>query len=392
LNRSITQSDTNDNSNKPTTRAQGIALLLDSSPRTWTSQEEIHLRLCRALKAQGVRPVLVYANKLPTELERRLREGGAEIEIINYSDGRRRYYRELGRVIEQYSVTLVHVCFFDYFSLVPWLARLRGVRRIIFEELNSGIMNATSWKKKLLQLRTLIATQPVARVVAISHFVKQDLIKRGIAADRITVRHLGVDVERFAPDPAARARWAADYPLRPDELFLSTVTVLRPFKNPQTIVEACGLLARRGIRARLFVAGDGAMMSDLKELSERVGIADRVHWLGYCADPSSLLQASDVFVLASVGEAFGLVTAEAMACSVPVVGSRSGATTEIVEDGRTGLLATPQDPASFADALERLARDEQLRREMGQLARARVREKFTVEIDVANTLRIYESL
>ncbi|MFL6209330.1 MAG: glycosyltransferase family 4 protein [Pyrinomonadaceae bacterium] len=388
----VIQTDSDHNSNKLATHVQSIALLLDSAPRTWTSQEDIHLRLCRALTAQGIRPVLVYASQLPPELERRLRAGGAEIEIASYGHGRYRYYRALGRIIKRYSITLVHICFFDYFSLLPWLARLQGVRRIIFEELNSGLLRATSWKRKLLQLRTLLVALPMTRVVAISHFVKQDLVRRGIAPDRIVVRHLGVDTERFAPDPNARARWAAEYPLDPDELFLSTVAVLRPFKQPQTIVEACGLLAQRGIRARLFVAGDGALLADLKALSQRLRIADRTHWLGYCADPTSLLQASDVFVLASIGEAFGLVTAEAMACGVPVVGSRSGATVEIVADGRTGILATPQDPASFADALERLARDEQLRREMGRLSLARVRENFTVELDVANTLRIYESL
>ncbi|HEX8180629.1 MAG TPA: glycosyltransferase, partial [Pyrinomonadaceae bacterium] len=250
----------------------------------------------------------------------------------------------------------------------------------------------TSWKLKLLQLRTLLAALPMTRVIAISHFVKQDLITRGIAPERIIVRHLGVDIERFVPDPAARERWAATYSIQPGELCIATVTVLRPFKNPQTILEACGLLAARGVPARLFVAGDGAMLADLKALSERLGIADRVHWLGYCTDPTGVMQAADVFVLASIGEAFGLVTAEAMACGVPVVGSSSGATGEIVLDGQTGLLAPPQDPAAFADAFERLARDEQLRREMGRRSRARVEEKFTVDLDVANTISIYESL
>ena len=65
-------------------RRKSIALLLDSAPRTWTSQEEIHLRLCRALRARGVRPILVYAQSLPAELEQRLVNGGAAIEVISY--------------------------------------------------------------------------------------------------------------------------------------------------------------------------------------------------------------------------------------------------------------------------------------------------------------------
>ena len=100
----------------------------------------------------------------------------------------------------------------------------------------------------------------------------------------------------------------------------------------------------------------------------------------------------DIFVLASTGEAFGLVLAEAMACGVPVVGSRSGAIPEIVEEGITGLLATPRDEVSLADAIEELARDEGLRKEMTANSLARAREKFNLERNAEDTLQIYESL
>jgi glycosyltransferase involved in cell wall biosynthesis len=107
------------------------------------------------------------------------------------------------------------------------------------------------------------------------------------------------------------------------------------------------------------------MLSDLKRLGEQLGVADRICWLGNVAEPKALLQASDIFLLASVGEAFGLVLAEAMACGVPIVGSRSGSLTEVVEEERTGLLAPPHDAAGFADSIEHLAQDRRLRQEMG---------------------------
>jgi glycosyltransferase involved in cell wall biosynthesis len=109
-------------------------------------------------------------------------------------------------------------------------------------------------------------------------------------------------------------------------------------------------------------------------------------------DPKTLLQASDIFVLASVGEAFGLVLTEAMACEVPVVGSRSGSLMEVVEDGRTGLLATPLDAVAFAEKIERLSRDLPARKEMAAQALHRVRTHFTVEIAVLGLIAIYESL
>src|SRR6185312_2178442 len=166
----------------------------------------------------------------------------------------------------------------------------------------------------------------------------------------------------------------------------------RPFKNPRVLVETCNELKKRNIRARLFVAGDGELLPGLRELSKKLELEDRIHWLGNVADPKSLLQASDVFVLASVGEAFGLVLTEAMACGVPVVGSRSGSLLEVVAEDTTGLLATPLDPKSFADQLETLARNPERRKSMASASIARVKDNFTVELVVANTLKIYDEL
>jgi len=370
----------------------GVAILLDSAPRTWTSMEEINRRICQRLTSLNIPAVLVYAAALPPEIDKRMRDAGAIIEVVPYGKERYQFARELGRIIKQHSLSMAHVCFFDYFSFVPWIARLNGLQHIVYEELNSGMMTATSWKRRLLQLRTLLMSRPMNRVIAVSNFVKQDLIKRGIAADRIEVRYLAADEERFKPDPAARAEWASKYSLAPDELMMSSVTLLRPFKSPETLVETAAILKQRGVKARLFMAGDGYMLDDLKALSEKLNATDRIEWLGFCRDPRSLLQASDVFLLASVGEAGGFVLSEAMGCGTPIVGSGSGVISEIVVDGKTGLLATPKDAASFADAIEKLAGDESLRRAMRVNSRERMLSGFTTDINVDNTMRIYASL
>lgn len=370
----------------------GVVFLLDSAPSTWTSQEDRHLRLCQALTREGVQPILVFARPLHPEIESRLRSGGARVEAIDYGAGSVHFYRALRTLVKTSSVTTAHILFFDYFSALPWIARLCGIPVIIYEMQNSGEFRARSWKGWLLRLRTRIMTWPVNRVIAISEFVKQQLLAAGVPARKIVVRYLGVDTERFLPNPRAREWWAAQFSIRSDEVILSTVSYLRPFKHPQVLVEACSALRERNVPVRLFVAGDGAMLPELKACATRLGLDDRVHWLGNVADPRSLLQASDIFALASVGEAFGLVLAEAMACGVPVVGSRSGSLMEVVEDGRTGLLFTPLDAVALAEAIEELSRDVSRRREMSARAVDRVRALFTVDIAVLNTVDIYESL
>jgi glycosyltransferase involved in cell wall biosynthesis len=370
----------------------GVAVLLDSAPRTWTSMEEINRHICQRLTSLGIPVVLVYAAELPPEIDQRMRDAGAKIEVVPYGQERYNFSKQLGRIIKQYSISLAHVCFFDYFSFIPWIARLNGLQHIVYEELNSGMMTATSWKRKLLQLRTHLMTWPLNRVIAVSNFVKQDLVKRGIDPERIDVRYLAADEERFKPDPAARDEWTSKYSLAPDELMMSSVTLLRPFKSPETLVEAAAILKKRGVKVRLFMAGDGDMLPDLKAFSDRLNASDRIEWLGFCRDPRSLLQASDVFLLASVGEAGGFVLSEAMGCGTPIIGSRSGVISECVVEGKTGLLATPKNAASFADAIEKFARDEPLRKAMRVNSRERMLSGFTTDINVDNTMRIYASL
>ena len=354
--------------------------------------EEINRRISQRLTSLGIPVVLVYAAALPPEIEQRMRDAGAQIEVVPYGQERYNFAKEFGRIIKQYSISLTHVCFFDYFSFIPWIARLNGLQHIIYEELNSGMITATSWKRKLLQLRTHLMSWPMSRVIAVSNFVKQDLVKRGISADRIDVRYLAADEERFKPNPAARAEWESKYSLAPDELMMSSVTLLRPFKSPETLVEAAAILKQRGVKARLFMAGDGVMLPDLKAMGERLNAADRIEWLGFCRDPRSLIQASDAFLLASVGEAGGFVLSEAMGCGTPIIGSRSGVISECVVDGKTGLLATPKNAASFADAIEKFAKDEPLRKAMRVNSRERMLSGFTTDINVDNTMRIYASL
>ena len=374
------------------TKYPNVAFLLDSAPRTWSSLEEPHLRLCQALVARGSHPLLVFAAKLPAEIHNRFEQAGVSVATINYQDGIANYYKELGKLIESNHIERVHIIFFDYFRPIAWLARFQGVKSIIYEMGNGGVFKARSWKRKLIHARNRIMTAPLVRIIAISDFIKGQLVAGGLPEDKIVVRHLGVNTDRFRPDAAARERWAKEFAIGADEIILSTLSYLRPIKNPEIIVKACGLLAQRGVKARLFVGGDGEMLGELKQLSRDCGIADKIHWLGLVQDPSSLLQASDLFLLATVGEAFGLVLAEAMACGVPVVGSRAGAIPEVVKDGETGLLVTPRDPASLADGIETLVRDKSLRQKMAREAVAHVRENFTLEKAIAETLKVYDSL
>lgn len=369
-----------------------VAYLLDINPVSWTSREELHARLCAALCAEGNSPVLIVAREPVPAVRARLEAAGAIICVLPYAGPTASYVSKLRRVISAHRISLVHIRYFDYFSALSWAVRLSGVRRIVFTDANSGTWRAKPWTEFPLRLRTRVAMHPVTRIIAISGFIKTRLTAVGANRDKIVIIYNGIDLKQYRPNPEARSWLRQTYGIRPEEVVVSTIANgLRALKNPDVPVAAMHWLAQGGLPARLVVAGDGPMRSELCRMAERLGVAGRVVWLGYYPEPWKLLQGSDVFTLATDGEAFGFAVAEAMACGLPVVGARSGAIPELVEEGRTGFLAAPGDARDFAAKLRPLVEDAGLREKMGRLAIERAGE-FGIDRTVSETIELYRNL
>jgi glycosyltransferase involved in cell wall biosynthesis len=131
--------------------------------------------------------------------------------------------------------------------------------------------------------------------------------------------------------------------------------------------------------ARLAVVGDGERREGLQTLAAELGVDTRVHWLGWRDDVERVLAAVDGLVLPSHPnvETFPMCVLEAMAAARPVVATRVGSLDEMVEDGRTGWLVPPDDPAALTAALVRAASDPDERGRRGEAGRARVAKNFT---------------
>jgi N-acetyl-alpha-D-glucosaminyl L-malate synthase BshA len=142
-----------------------------------------------------------------------------------------------------------------------------------------------------------------------------------------------VELERFRPDPAAPARAL----LAPQgQAVLTHVSNFRPVKRVEEVVSAFAVVRRR-MPAVLVLVGDGPELPKAEQMARELGVRDDVRVLGN-QPPEPILQASDLFLLPSVAESFGLAALEAMACGVPVLGYQAGGLPEVVEDGVTGLL------------------------------------------------------
>src|SRR5262249_3014847 len=131
------------------------------------------------------------------------------------------------------------------------------------------------------------------------------------------------------------------------------------------------------------------------QLEQRVGelgLGERVTFLGHCRNVPELLRELDVVVCCSHVEPLGLCLLEAMACERPVVATRVGGIPEVVDDGKTGILVSPQSPEQLANAVQRLMDDPRLRQRMGLAGRERVIRLFDHKAYLNNILSVYEGV
>jgi len=161
---------------------------------------------------------------------------------------------------------------------------------------------------------------------------------------------------RRRPDPALRARLCP--PERFDALVIH-ISNLRPVKRVDVALEVFRQIRER-VRARFLVVGDGPDRAAVERQASDYGLNDEVVFLGEQDDPIALLSISDLFLLPSFQESFGLAALEAMACGVPVVASKVGGLPEIIEDGVTGFVCEPADIDGMAARGVRLLTDPDL--------------------------------
>ena len=208
--------------------------------------------------------------------------------------------------------------------------------------------------------------------VAISREIEQELIDWGVAPDRITRLASGVDTEQFSP---GKSPVEHELPPRPRVLFVGR---LHPQKELPTLLRAWREVAR-SMPGTLVVVGTGPEEASLRALSNELGIGDRVVWVGAVEDVVSYYRAGDLFVLPSASEGMSNALLEAMATGLAPVVSRIGGNTDLVEDGRTGVVVEPGSSDSLARALERLLADRPLRERLGRAAREHILRGYSLQ-------------
>ena len=211
-------------------------------------------------------------------------------------------------------------------------------------------------------------------VTAVSRSLRDDTIAQVGVRGEIAVIPNFLECSEFRrrPDPELRARICP--PDRYDALVIH-MSNFRPVKRVEAAIEVFHRIRRR-VRARFVLVGDGPVRPEVEKRVDAYGLDKDVLFAGAQGDPVQWLSVSDLFLLPSMQESFGLAALEAMACEVPVVASRVGGLPEIVKDGVTGFVCAPDDLDGMAERGIALLTDATLRDGIVQRACEMVRSDY----------------
>jgi glycosyltransferase involved in cell wall biosynthesis len=168
---------------------------------------------------------------------------------------------------------------------------------------------------------------------------------------------------------------------------------LSPEKGHAVLLKAAAQLRDEGLSFKLRLAGDGALLSDLRQTAAHLNLQETVEFCGFLSDMDGFYRSLNLFVLPSTGmEGLPLVVLEAMAYGLPIVATDVPGSTDALRHQLDGLIVPPEDPVSLAQALRRLLHDHSLRWRLGQSAAARVRERFTADTMARGVAAVYDTV
>jgi N-acetyl-alpha-D-glucosaminyl L-malate synthase BshA len=321
-------------------------------------------------------PTYGGSGAVATELGLALARRGHEVHFISYAQPfRLRGYVE--RVyLHEVDTTIAHYPLFDHFPVtlalaskqyevarreklevlhvhyaIPhattgWLARemLRGEQPVRLITTLHGTDITLVGQEASFYAITKFSIERSDMVTAVSNFLRDETYRTfGCSSCDIRVIPNFVNLEEYRPDPAACRDSLAPSRYR----VLTHISNFREVKRVKDVVRVFARV-RKTMPAILVMVGDGPERGDAEKEAETLGVGGDVRFLGRLERVASILQATDLFLLPSQSESFGLAALEAMACGAPAVASRVGGLPEVIEDGVSGLLEHPGSVEAMA--------------------------------------------
>jgi glycosyltransferase involved in cell wall biosynthesis len=292
--------------------------------------------------------------------------------------------RKLHRIVQSRGIELLHTHLQEADFYGFWLKKLNPRLHWVSTRHNTDAFRTRAFWRAV----NASISHRTERVIAVSEAVRDFVASHErIPMEKLVVVRNGIDLSRFADRPAGdQARASLNLPA--GDFVVGIVGRLSPQKGHHFLFEAAAKLAAQIPNLRLLVVGEGQLKGRLQRLARALGITERVSFVGFRPDMGTLYAAMDLLAMPSLFEGLPLVLVEALVCERVSVGARAPGITDVIEDGKNGLLVKVGDVDELAAAIARVFRGE-YDRDMPRRARAAAMAEYDIKTYLGRLEAIY---
>ena len=289
---------------------------------------------------------------------------------------------KLKALIKENDIELVHAQF-SRENYLACLAKILGSKANVIY--TSHVINADGGIKRVLNR---IIGKINAKIIAVSQAVLKDLKASNFPEGKLTLLYNGIELPDLAANQEESER-VAKFRLSEDEVLLVNVSRFSPEKGLDYLLEQFKSAYEKNRALKLVLVGDGEQRQEIVKQIKELALEDAVVLTGYQNRPVELIRACDIYVSSSRAESLGYSILEAMSCALPIIATDVGGCKELVNvDSDCGYLVEFGSDV-FAQRILELSEDQARRKELGENARAYVRENFPKDRMMRETVRIY---
>lgn len=299
-------------------------------------------------------------------------------------------HKKVQKIIEDYQPDIIHGAVFEGVTMAAINGWLKKVPVIIIEETSFPIDR--SWKGNLLMKMFSIISD---KVVGVSPAVSEEYLKGKLklSENKVVLINNGVALPREISEKeimSVKTKWQ----IGEHDFVIGSIGRMLSDSNKRfsDLIKAFAQFSKEKENVKLLLVGDGKERQGYEMLAAELQISNKVIFAGYQSDVTLFYKIMAVFSLVSTHESFGLVLAEAMLNSLPVLATKVGGMKYIVDDNETGFLVQPKNVEAITNKMETLYQKQILRKEMGKKGFAKAMKEYTEEIYVEAIKNLYSSL
>ena len=286
--------------------------------------------------------------------------------------------KRLSEFIKLKKIQIVHSHYSrDLWTIVPALKNFPSIPLFLTKHIGTQKAKKDIFHKKIYAR--------VDKVLANSRVIYGNILNtHPVKRSQVDLFHIGVDTDKFKPNPAARVKIRREFAIPENALVIGIAGRLQRAKGYFEFLEMAARLSRNTAAAYFLLIGGTSRGEEgeaerIRKKADELNLGNRLIFTGFRKDLEQVLQALDIFVFPSYAEAYGLVVLEAMASGLPVVSSDCDGILDIVVAGKTGELVPPKNADELTQRVQKLIEEPDLRKKYGKNGRDRVKETFGFE-------------